>query len=91
MSANRSHAYPIVAQPDGGGLPRARSTPATEEADPGEGTLGPVPPPLPADPKVRAELFARLKRGIAEAQSGHAVDWEELDRRTRAKYRLPPA
>jgi len=94
MSANRSQGYPMMAQPaDGhsGGGSRARSTPASEDADPGEGTLGPVPPPLPTDPKVRAELIARLDRGIAEAQTGRGVDWEELDRRTRAKYGLPPA
>lgn len=93
MSAHRSHAYPMMAQPDGSGgdsgSPRARSTtPDHEDADTGEGTLGLTPPPLPADPKIRAELFARLERGMAEAQSGRGVDWEDLDRRMRAKYGL---
>jgi len=91
MSANRSHAYPMMAQVANGGSSRAPlAARQTEEAKPGEGTLGPVPPPLPTDPKVRAELFARLDRGIAEGKAGHTVDWEELDRRTRAKYGLPP-
>jgi hypothetical protein len=44
---------------------------------------------MPADPTVHAALLAPLDRGIAEARAGRDVAWEDLDRRTRAKYDLP--
>ncbi len=93
MSANRAHEHPMMANAlDGKGeAPRGSSIPAGDEVEPGEGTLGPVPLPLPRDPTVRAELLVRLDRGIAESRTGCGVDWEALDRRPRAKYGLPPA
>lgn len=94
MSATSSQKIPKLAPVDigGGSQSEGRSGSRPSGADPaGTGTLGPVPPPLPSDPSLRAELFARLDRGIAEARSGREVAWEELDRRTRAKHRLPPA
>ncbi len=53
--------------------------------------MEPVPPPLPTDTALRAELFARLDRSIASAQAGRLSDWEDVDRRTRQKLGLPPA
>lgn len=88
MSASRAHR--INRANDGhsaDGPARAGSLPG--DLAPSEGTLGPVPPPLPADPMLRAELFARLDRGIAESRAGRDVAWEDLDRRTRAKHGLP--
>jgi hypothetical protein len=55
-----------------------------------EGTLGPVPPPIPADPAVRAELRERLKRGLASAEAGNGEDWEVVHARVRASLNLPP-
>jgi hypothetical protein len=66
-----------------------KPTPAADLDE--EGTLGPVPPPLPSDPQVRAQLLARLDRGIQEAREGRDIAWEDLDRRTRRKNGLPPA
>ncbi|MBL9041768.1 MAG: hypothetical protein JNM83_09220 [Myxococcales bacterium] len=87
MSAGR--ALPVKApaqkEPASVGSQRAR-----KRADDGE-RMEPVPPPLPADPAERAELFARLDRSIASAQAGRLVDWEDVDRRTRQKLGLPPA
>lgn len=92
MSASRAHKIAVKdasdSQSSGGSVP-ARSLPTASA--PSAGTLGPVPPPLPTDPAVRAELFARLDRGIAEARAGRDVSWEDLDRRTRAKHGLPRA
>jgi len=51
--------------------------------------LGPISPPLPSDPEVRAELFARIDRGVADVRAGRVLDWEELDRRMCAKHGLP--
>jgi hypothetical protein len=54
------------------------------------GTLGPTPSALPSD--QRAELIARLERGLAEVRAGRDVSWEDLDRRTRAKlFAVPDA
>lgn len=55
-----------------------------------EGSLGPVPPPLPADPAVRAELRQRLERGLSAARSGIGEDWEVVHARVRARLNLPP-
>jgi hypothetical protein len=46
-----------------------------------EGTVGPVPPPLPANPRERAALFAHLEEGIAAALTGDGEDWEEVHAR----------
>jgi hypothetical protein len=87
MSAGRALPVKAPAQnkPASVDSQRGRSRP-----DDGE-RMDPVPPPLPSDPAVRAELFARLERSIASAQAGRLVDWDELDRRTRQKLGLPPA
>jgi hypothetical protein len=86
MSASRAHKLKDAS--DGaGGSARANSLPT--DSAPGEAALGPVPAALPADPALRAELFARLDRGIAESRAGRDVAWEDLDRRTRAKHGLP--
>ena len=53
-----------------------------------EGTLGPVPPPLPDDPALRAELLARLDRGVAAARAGRGTDHRIVHARLRAKYNL---
>jgi len=55
-----------------------------------EGTLGPVPPPLPDDPAGRAELRPRLDRGLASALAGVGEDWEVVHARARARLSLPP-
>lgn len=92
MSASRAHKYAMKNAGDGQGSGRAAPARSLSAgADPGEGTLGPIPPPLPTDPAVRAELIARLDRGIAEARAGRDIAWEDLDRRTRAKHGLPVA
>lgn len=96
MSSQRSQRVSILAQaPDGNGgggtAPRAAKPKAdaivTRESE--EGTLGPVPPPLPDDPALRAELVARLERGIAEARAGRGTDYRLVHARLRAKYNLP--
>lgn len=82
----------VMAQPaddHSSGGSRARSTPASDDAEPGKGTLGPAPPPLPTDPKVRAELFARLERGIADARAGRGEDREVVHARIRDRLKLP--
>jgi hypothetical protein len=63
-----------------GALPADGKTPA--------GMLGAIPSALPFD--QRAELIARLERGLAEVRAGRDVSWEDLDRRTRAKYFAVP-
>ena len=79
---------------DGGhssGARRARvAAPASAETDPSEGTLGPVPPPLPTDPALRAELRQRLERGVAAARAGVGEDWEVVHAKIRARLNLPP-
>lgn len=90
MSASRAHKFKDASDgPSTGGLARESSLPT--DSAPSERSLGPVPPPLPVDPALRAELFARLDRGIAESRAGRDVAWEDLDRRTRAKHGLPIA
>lgn len=54
-----------------------------------EGTLGPVPPPLPDDPTVRAELRQRLDRGLASAVAGVGEEWEVVHARVCARLNLP--
>jgi len=88
MSASRAHKFKDASDgPSAGGPARASSL--STDSLPGKETLGPVPAPLPADPALRAELFARLDRGIAESRAGRDVAWEDLDRSTRAKHGLP--
>jgi hypothetical protein len=50
-----------------------------------------VPKPLPADPAQRADFFASIDKGIAEAKADQVIDWEDLDRQICKKYGLPPA
>ncbi len=50
-----------------------------------------VPKPLPADPAQRADFFASIDKGIAEAKADLVIDWEDLDRQICQKYGLPPA
>lgn len=89
--------------PDGGGRGGGRSrpepTPAKTEGSaaptsPADAdlaaTLGPVPPPLPDDPGLRAALRERLERGLAAAESGEGEDWEVVHARLRARLNLPP-
>ena len=54
-----------------------------------EGSLGPVPSPLPNDPAMRAELLARLDCGVADALAGRGTDARIVHARLRAKYSLP--
>ena len=54
-----------------------------------EGTLGPVPSPLPNDPALRAELLSRPDRGVADALAGRGTDARIVHARLRAKYDLP--
>lgn len=68
--------------PQSGRGARVRALPTVERT--AAGTLGPIPSALPSD--QRAELVARLERGLAEVRAGRDVSWEELDRRTRAKF-----
>jgi hypothetical protein len=73
---------------NGSSGPDSASSPKADLAK--EGTLGPVPPPLPKDPAVRAELRQRLERGIASARAGIGEDWEVVHARVRARLNLPP-
>lgn len=50
----------------------------------------PVPPPLPEDPAVRAELRQRLELGLASARAGVGEEWEVVHSRVRARLNLPP-
>jgi hypothetical protein len=54
-----------------------------------EGSFGPAPTPLPNDPALRAELLARLDRGVEEALAGRGRDSRVVHARLRAKYNLP--
>ena len=45
--------------------------------------------PFPSDPVERAALLAAIDQGIAEAEAGQVIDWEELDRQICQKYGLP--
>jgi hypothetical protein len=45
------------------------------KSKPSAGTREPAPPPLPSDPKVRAEILAGIERGLAEARAGVGVPW----------------
>ncbi|MBL9041766.1 MAG: hypothetical protein JNM83_09210 [Myxococcales bacterium] len=47
--------------------------------------------PLPADPAQRADFFASIDKGIAEAKADQVIDWEDLDRQICKKYGLPSA
>lgn len=69
--------------------PKLRKAAHAAELD-AEGSLGPVPPPLPADPALRAELRQRLERGLASASAGVGEDWEVVHARARARLNLPP-
>ncbi len=92
MSASSARKYAgkdVGDGPNSGKGSRARSVPTVGAIV--EGKLGPIPPALPSDPGLRAELIARLERGLAEVRAGRDVSWEDLDRRTRAKHGLPPA
>src|SRR5712691_2754880 len=94
MSSKASQQSPMprtVHSADGHGRRKARPQAMTgDDAEPGEGTLGPVPPPLPNDPAVRAELRQRLERGLAAARAGIGEDWEVVHARIRARLNLPP-
>lgn len=94
MSVSRSQKSPTVSHADVGHKNDARrarlAAPAIGETDPCEGTLGPVPPPLPADPAVRAELHQRLERGVAAARVGVGEEWEVVHAKIRARLNLPP-
>lgn len=54
-----------------------------------EGTLGPVPPPLPDDPAVRAELRQRLEQGLASALAGVGEEWRVVHARVFGRLNLP--
>lgn len=69
--------------------PRAGMQAASLARDGEEGSLGPVPSPLPNDPALRAELLARLDRGVADALAGRGTDARIVHARLRAKYSLP--
>lgn len=72
--------------PKGGRGVRVRALPTDGKT--AAGTLGPTPSALPFD--QRAEIIARLERGLAEVRAGRDVSWEDLDRRTRAKFFAVP-
>lgn len=70
----------------GGGGTRGRSTGRDEQtADDGDAAS---PPPLPADPRVRARLLADIERGLSQARAGLGDDLEdvlaEMDRKIAA-------
>lgn len=80
--------------PDGHGTGSARPRGADPRQRGGdtnetEGSLGPVPPPLPSDPAFLAELRASLDRGVADAVAGRGSDARTVHARLRAKYNLP--
>ena len=82
MSANpakRAPGFSMMAKPadgHGGGGTSGRGAPLDEPApDPGETAS---PPPLPADPGVRAQIFARIERGLAQARAGVGDDLEDV-------------
>ena len=87
MSAGRALPVKAPAQKKAASVGSQRGR---KRADDGE-MMEPVPPPLPSDPTERAALFASIDRGIADAQAGRTIPWEEVDRLTRQKLGLPPA
>lgn len=96
MSFQRSSRVAVADKPHeghGGGSSRVRArasvSPTGLAVEGEEGTLGPVPSPLPDDPGVRAELLARLDRGVADALAGRGTDARTVHARLRAKYPLP--
>ena len=91
MSASR--VQPVQAPVKKTAVPRApRSAGSSVSADvDNRDMIEFVPKPLPADPAQRADFFAAIDKGIAEARSGRDIAWEDLDRRISKKYGLPPA
>jgi hypothetical protein len=90
MSANPVKIAPMMAKPadghGGGGSSRSRSPRLDEHAPADPATDS--PPPLPADPRVRAQIFASIERGLSQAQAGVGDDLEdvlaEMDRKIAA-------
>lgn len=71
MATNR---IPMLAHPaDGhGGAPNPRS----RVADIDDGDHDEQAPPLPSNPKMRAEMLAGIQQGIAEADAGLGIPWK---------------
>jgi hypothetical protein len=71
MSAKR---YPMLAHPaDGHGGP-VHSHSTSVELDTDEDFDEQVPP-LPSDPRVRAEIRAGIEQGLAEVRAGAGIPW----------------
>lgn len=74
MSTSRAREFPMRASPaDGhGGGSRGWRDAASDEGETA------CPPPLPADPQVRARIITDIERGIAQAQAGLGDDLEDV-------------
>ena len=70
----RARRFSVLAHPaDGHGGPlRSRSTSVEVAADEDSQDQA---PPLPSDPKVRAEIRAGIEQGIAEVRAGVGIPW----------------
>ncbi|MFO0573064.1 MAG: hypothetical protein U1A78_03625 [Polyangia bacterium] len=82
MSANPAKHAPglsMMAKPadghGGGGMSGRGARPDEQAPDPGETAS---PPPLPADPRVRAQILASIERGLAQARAGIGDDLEDV-------------
>jgi hypothetical protein len=90
--SSRAQNFPMMAKPaDGhgsGGGTRGDSTGRDEQSSYDRDGDAASPPPLPADPRVRARILADIERGLSQAQAGLGDDLEdvlaEMDRKIAA-------
>lgn len=64
MRSNRAQRFSLQAQ----------ATDEHEDALEAEVAMTSEAPPLPSDPKIRAQILADIEQGLAEARAGHGVD-----------------